>query len=130
SLAAATTVMPDFYAMSAAIKESPSFEALRTLFARRIAVLDGAMGSMVQTYNLSEADFRGARFADYSHDLKGNNDLLCITKPEVIEEIHRRYFEAGADIVETNSFSATSIGMADYHLEGIVTELNHAAVGC
>lgn len=122
--------MPNFYAMSAAIKESPSFEALRTLFARRIAVLDGAMGSMVQTYNLSEADFRGARFADYPHDLKGNNDLLCITKPEVIEEIHRRYFEAGADIVETNSFSATSIGMADYHLEGIVTELNHAAVGC
>ncbi|HTJ79192.1 MAG TPA: homocysteine S-methyltransferase family protein [Rariglobus sp.] len=116
--------------MTAAPQESESFAALRELFAKRIAVLDGAMGSMVQTYNLSEADFRGARFKDFPHDLKGNNDLLCITKPEVIEEIHAAYFAAGADIVETNSFSATTIGMADYHLESIVTELNHAAVGC
>jgi len=120
----------NFHPMSAAIPESSSFAALRELFAKRIAVLDGAMGSMVQTYNLSEADFRGERFKDYPHDLKGNNDLLCITKPSVIEEIHRLYFEAGADIVETNTFSATTIGMADYHLESIVTELNHAAVGC
>jgi 5-methyltetrahydrofolate--homocysteine methyltransferase len=116
--------------MPAVIKESPSFAALRELFANRIVVLDGAMGSMVQTYNLTEADFRGERFKDFPHDLKGNNDLLCLTKPEVIEEIHRLYFEAGADIVETNSFSATTIGMADYHLESIVTELNHAAVAC
>jgi 5-methyltetrahydrofolate--homocysteine methyltransferase len=110
--------------------ESASFAALRDLFAKRIAVLDGAMGSMVQTYNLTEADFRGTQFADYPHDLKGNNDLLCLTKPSVIEEIHAAYFAAGADIVETNSFSATTIGMADYHLESIVTELNHAAVAC
>jgi 5-methyltetrahydrofolate--homocysteine methyltransferase len=112
------------------LAEHPSFAALRELFSRRIAVLDGAMGSMVQTYGLSEADFRGERFANFPHDLKGNNDLLCITKPSVIEEIHAAYFAAGADIVETNSFSATTIGMADYHLEHIVTELNHAAVAC
>ena len=110
--------------------ESPSYAALRQLFAERIAVLDGAMGSMVQTYPLTEVDFRSARFADFPHDLKGNNDLLCLTKPEVIEEIHAAYFAAGADIVETNTFSATTIGQADYHLESIVTELNHAAVGC
>ncbi len=112
------------------LSEHPSFAALRELFAQRIVVLDGAMGSMVQTYGLSEADFRGERFRDFPHDLKGNNDLLCLTKPAVIEEIHAAYFAAGADIVETNSFSATSIGMADYHLESIVTELNHAAVAC
>lgn len=88
------------------------------------------MGSMVQSYKLEEADFRGERFADFPHDLKGNNDLLCLTKPSVIEEIHADYFAAGADIVETNTFSATTIGMADYHLESIVTELNHAAVAC
>ena len=115
---------------AATLPESTSFAALRELFARRIAVLDGAMGSMVQTYNLTEADFRGTQFADFPHDLKGNNDLLCLTKPSVIEEIHAAYFAAGADIVETNSFSATTIGMADYHLESIVTELNHAAVAC
>ncbi|MBC8010430.1 MAG: homocysteine S-methyltransferase family protein, partial [Burkholderiales bacterium] len=117
-------------AASAPLVEHPSYAALRDLFARRIAVLDGAMGSMVQTYGLTEADFRGERFKDFPHDLKGNNDLLCITKPSVIEEIHAAYFAAGADIVETNSFSATTIGMADYHLESIVTELNHAAVAC
>ncbi|AKC81781.1 5-methyltetrahydrofolate--homocysteine methyltransferase [Verrucomicrobia bacterium IMCC26134] len=117
-------------AHSFALTEHPSFAALRELFARRIAVLDGAMGSMVQTYGLTEADFRGTQFKDFPHDLKGNNDLLCITKPSVIEEIHAAYFAAGADIVETNSFSATTIGMADYHLEHIVTELNHAAVAC
>lgn len=116
--------------VSPALAEHPSFTALRDLFAQRIAVLDGAMGSMVQTYDLTEADFRGERFRDFPHDLKGNNDLLCLTKPQVIDEIHAAYFAAGADIVETNSFSATTIGMADYHLEAIVTELNHAAVAC
>ncbi len=115
---------------AAPLAEHPSFAALRELFAKRIVVLDGAMGSMVQTYGLAEADFRGERFRDFPHDLKGNNDLLCLTKPSVIEEIHAAYFAAGADIVETNSFSATTIGMADYHLEDIVTELNHAAVAC
>jgi 5-methyltetrahydrofolate--homocysteine methyltransferase len=107
--------------------EHPSFAALRTLFAERIAILDGAMGSMVQTYSLNEEDFRGERFRDFPHDLKGNNDLLSLTKPAVIEEIHAAYFAAGADIVETNTFSATTIGMADYHLESIVTELNTRA---
>jgi 5-methyltetrahydrofolate--homocysteine methyltransferase len=86
------------------------------------------MGSMVQTYGLSEADFRGTRFQNYPHDLQGNNDLLSLTKPEVIEEIHGQYFAAGADMVETNTFSSTSIGQADYKLESIVTDLNIAAV--
>jgi 5-methyltetrahydrofolate--homocysteine methyltransferase len=113
--------------MNASISESRSFAELRALFAKRIAVLDGAMGSMVQTYNLQEADFRGERFKKHPHDLKGNNDLLCLTKPSVIEEIHRAYFEAGADIVETNTFNSTAISQADYHLEPIVTELNLAA---
>ncbi len=117
-------------AMSSTPVEAPSFAALRRLFAERIAVLDGAMGSMVQTYNLTEQDFRSQRFADFPHDLKGNNDLLCLTKPDLVEDIHRQYFEAGADIVETNTFSSTSIGQADYRLEAIVTELNHAAVQC
>lgn len=104
--------------------------AFRALFASRIAVLDGAMGSMIQTYKLEEKDFRGTQFANYPHDLKGNNDLLCLTRPDVIEGIHADYFKAGADIVETNTFSSTSIGQADYKLEHIVTELNHAAVAC
>ena len=90
-----------------------SSAAFRRLFADRIAVLDGAMGSMIQTYQLEESDFRGQRFSSHSHDLKGNNDLLSLTKPELIEEIHRQYFAAGADIVETNTFSSTSIAQAD-----------------
>ncbi|MEO7414758.1 MAG: homocysteine S-methyltransferase family protein [Opitutaceae bacterium] len=105
-----------------------STEALNKLFASRIAVLDGAMGSMIQTYSLEEADFRGEQFKSHAHDLKGNNDLLCLTKPSVVEEIHAQYFAAGADMVETNTFSSTSIGQADYKLEHIVTELNLAAV--
>ena len=107
-----------------------SSAAFRRLFADRIAVLDGAMGSMIQTYQLEESDFRGQRFSSHSHDLKGNNDLLSLTKPELIEEIHRQYFAAGADIVETNTFSSTSIAQADYQLQSLVTELNGAAVAC
>jgi len=103
-------------------------DALTALLSERIAVLDGAMGSMVQTYKLDEADFRGDRFVDHPHDLKGNNDLLCLTRPEIIQEIHSQYFEAGADMVETNTFSSTSIGQADYGLQSVVTELNLAAV--
>jgi len=91
-------------------------------------MLDGAMGSMIQTYKLEEADFRGTRFAAHPHDLKGNNDLLCLTKPEVIEEIHTQYFEAGADMVETNTFNSTAISQSDYKLEAQVRELNLAAV--
>ena len=90
----------------------------------RILVLDGAMGTMLQRYNFSEEDFRGERFKDFPYSLKGNNDLLSITQPQAIKDIHAQYFEAGADIVETNTFSSTTIGMADYHLEDIVYELN------
>ena len=104
------------------------FEAL---FDERIAILDGAMGSMIQTYGLTEADFRGSRFASHPHDLKGNNDLLCLTRPDVIEEIHGRYFAAGADLVETNTFNSTTIAQSDYHLTpDIVVEINTAAVAC
>lgn len=91
----------------------------------RILVLDGAMGTMLQRYNFSEEDFRGQRFAAFPHSLKGNNDLLSLTQPQAIKDVHRQYFEAGADIVETNTFSGTTIGMADYHLEDIVYELNY-----
>jgi len=102
--------------------------ALRDLFEQRIAVLDGAMGSMIQTYKLEESDFRGTRFRDHPHDLKGNNDLLNLTRPDVIEEIHAAYFAAGADMVETNTFSSTVIAQADYQLESAVRDLNLAAV--
>ncbi len=91
---------------------------------KRILVLDGAMGTMLQQYNFSEEDFRGERFKDYPSSLKGNNDLLSITQPEAIATIHAKYFEAGADIVETNTFSGTSIAMADYQMEDLVYELN------
>ena len=86
---------------------------LLALLAQRIFVLDGAMGSMIQAYGLTEADFRGKRFADHPHDLKGNNDLLCLTRPDVIGAIHRAYLEAGADVIETNTFSCTAIAQAD-----------------
>ncbi len=105
-------------------------DAFCQLFTQRIAVLDGAMGSMIQTYQLEEADFRGTRFKDHKHDLKGNNDLLALTRPDVIEKIHSDYFAAGADIVETNTFSSTSIAMADYHCEPLVRDINLAAVAC
>jgi len=91
---------------------------------KRILVLDGAMGTMLQRYNFSEEDFRGERFKDFPSSLKGNNDLLSITQPTAIKEVHSAYFEAGADIVETNTFSGTTIGMSDYHLEDLVYELN------
>ncbi len=91
---------------------------------KRILILDGAMGTMLQRYNFSEEDFRSERFANFPHSLKGNNDLLSLTQPQAIAAIHAQYFEAGADIVETNTFSGTTIGMADYHLEDLVYELN------
>ncbi|MFT3713468.1 MAG: homocysteine S-methyltransferase family protein [Archangium sp.] len=101
------------------------------LFRERIVVIDGAMGSLIQTYKLEEKDFRGTRFTAHPKDLKGNNDLLCLTRPDVIEEIHRRYLEAGADVVETNTFSSTSIAQADYDLSPeLISELNIAAVQC
>lgn len=91
---------------------------------KRILVLDGAMGTMLQRYKFSEEDYRGTRFKEFPHSLKGNNDLMSLTQPQAIAEVHRKYFEAGADIVETNTFSSTSIGMADYHMEDLVYELN------
>ncbi len=102
-------------------------DTLTDLLTRRILVLDGAMGTMIQRRELSEADFRGARFADHSHDLRGDNDLLVLTRPDVILDIHGEYLEAGSDIIETNTFNGTSVSQADYGLESIVYELNRAA---
>ena len=98
------------------------------LVSRRILILDGAMGTMIQQYNLKEEDFRGERFAHIPGQLKGTNDLLCLTRPDVIQDIHRKYLEAGADIIETNTFSSTTVSMADYHVEQYVREINLAAV--
>ena len=101
--------------------------ALPALLAQRIVVLDGAMGTMIQRHRLGEEDFRGTRFADHPRDLKGNNDLLPVTRPDVVLDIHRAYLRAGADIVETNTFGATSIAQADYGLADVARELNVAA---
>lgn len=102
-------------------------QAAERAMERRILVLDGAMGSMLQGYPLQEAEFRGARFAGHNRSLKGDNDLLCLTRPDIVSEIHSAYLEAGADIIETNTFNATSISQADYGLEPLVRELNIAA---
>lgn len=102
-------------------------EQLRRQLAQRILVLDGGMGTMIQSYRLEESDFRGERFADWQSDLKGNNDLLVLTKPEVITAIHYGYLEAGADILETNTFNSTPIAMADYHMESLSAEINYQA---
>lgn len=97
---------------------------MRQQIKERILVLDGAMGTMIQQYNLTESDFRGERFREIQGQLKGNNDLLCLTRPDVIEEIHRHYLEAGADIIETNTFNATRVSMADYHMQDYCREIN------
>jgi|TARA_R100000541_G_scaffold38269_4_gene46119 5-methyltetrahydrofolate--homocysteine methyltransferase len=97
---------------------------ITTQLEQRILILDGAMGTMIQRYDLNEDDFRGKRFTESKKDLKGNNDLLSLTRPEIILEIHEKYLEAGADIIETNTFSGTSIAQADYGLEEVVYELN------
>ena len=93
----------------------------------RILIIDGAMGTMIQRHKLEEKDYRGQRFADWPSDLKGNNDLLCLTQPDIIEGIHRQYLDAGADIIETNTFNAQVISMADYHMEALAFEINVAA---
>ena len=103
-------------------------KSLYDVIKERILVLDGAMGTMIQTYNLKEEDFRGERFKNYSSPLKGNNDLLSITQPQIISEIHKKYLESGADILETNTFSSNSISMADYNMEDLVYELNFESV--
>ncbi len=98
---------------------------IKNILQERILVLDGAMGTMLQRYKFQEEDFRGERFKDWEHPLQGNNDLLSLTQPEAIAEVHRKYFAAGADIVETNTFSGTTIAMADYYMEELVYELNY-----
>ncbi|HEX5169451.1 MAG TPA: homocysteine S-methyltransferase family protein [Cyclobacteriaceae bacterium] len=97
---------------------------IQDILKERIMVLDGAMGTMIQRHKLGEEDFRGERFKNHPYPLKGNNDLLSLTRPEIIRDIHRQYFEAGADIVETNTFSGTTIAQADYHLEDAVYDIN------
>ena len=106
------------------LKEERKMSKIQEEIKNRILVLDGAMGTMLQRYKFEEEDFRGERFKDFAHPLKGNNDLLSLTQPEAVKEVHRLYFKAGADIVETNTFSGTTIGMADYHMEDLVYELN------
>ncbi|WP_281259803.1 homocysteine S-methyltransferase family protein [Bowmanella denitrificans] len=102
------------------MKLKPIEEALKS----RILILDGAMGTMIQQHKLEEADYRGQRFADWHMDIKGNNDLLVLTQPEIISDIHEQYLAAGADILETNTFNATSIAMADYDMQALVYEIN------
>jgi 5-methyltetrahydrofolate--homocysteine methyltransferase len=97
---------------------------------KRILIIDGAMGTMIQRYKLSEKDYRGERFANWHTDVKGNNDLLSITQPQIITEIHKQYLDAGADIIETNTFNSTAISMADYDMQPLAYELNVAAVKC
>ncbi|APA63589.1 homocysteine S-methyltransferase family protein [Maribacter sp. 1_2014MBL_MicDiv] len=98
---------------------------IKEILKDRILILDGAMGTMLQRYKFTEEDFRGERFKDWEHPLQGNNDLLSLTQPDAIADVHRQYFDAGADIVETNTFSGTTIAMADYFMEDLVYELNY-----
>ena len=102
------------------------YEALE----KRILVIDGAMGTMIQRYKLNESDYRGKRFKDWPKDLKGLNDLLNLTKPKVIEEIHRQYLDAGADIIETNTFNAQSISLSDYGMEKFAYDIAKAGAEC
>ncbi|MEA3211640.1 MAG: 5-methyltetrahydrofolate--homocysteine methyltransferase [Chthoniobacter sp.] len=109
----------------------PALHPLEELLRERIVIIDGAMGTTIQEYRLSEAQFRGERFKDWTgKDLKGNNELLNLTQPQIVEEIHRRYFEAGADIVETNTFNGQFISLADYGMEALAYELSHAGAQC
>ncbi|MBK7124241.1 MAG: homocysteine S-methyltransferase family protein [Chitinophagaceae bacterium] len=105
-------------------------KTLQDCLKERILIIDGAMGTMIQRYKLEEKDYRGSRFADWHTDVKGNNDLLSITQPQIIEEIHKQYLEAGADIIETNTFSSTSIAQADYDMQSLAYELNVASATC
>src|SRR5688500_7934997 len=110
---------------------SESIHPLEALLRERIAIIDGAMGTTIQQYKLTEEQFRGERFRDWKgKDLKGNNELLNLTQPQIIEEVHRRYFEAGADIVETNTFNGQFISLADYGMESLAYELARAGAEC
>ncbi|MBK7764138.1 MAG: homocysteine S-methyltransferase family protein [Bacteroidetes bacterium] len=104
--------------------------ALQDLLQQQIVIIDGAMGTMIQRYTLQESDFRGERFAQWPCDVKGNNDLLSITRPDIIQEIHLQYLEAGSNIIETNTFSAQRISMADYQMQELSYELNFASAQC
>ena len=105
-------------------REKASAQPLRDALKERVLVLDGAMGTMIQRHELSEADFRGERFKHHPSPLQGANDILTLTQPQIIEEIHREYFAAGADIVETNTFSSTTVGMAEYGVDDAIYKLN------
>ena len=113
--------MPDTLAQPAVAAQ------LEALLKKRILILDGAMGTMIQRYKLGEAEYRGTRFAAFGHDVKGNNELLVLTRPQVIREIHEQFLAAGADIIETNTFGATRVAQSDYHMESLVAEINIAA---
>lgn len=106
---------------------STTLATLKQLLTQRILIIDGAMGTMIQRHKFEEMDYRGERFMDWAHDLKGNNDLLVLTQPQVIQNIHEAYLDAGADIIETNSFNATRVSMSDYHMEDLVPEINYEA---
>src|SRR5919205_2523523 len=97
---------------------------------KRILIIDGAMGTMIQRHKLEEKDYRGERFKDWHKDVKGNNDLLNITRPQIIEDIHRQYLEAGADIIETNTFNSQAVSLADYGMESLAYELSKAGAEC
>lgn len=105
-------------------------KTLQDCLKERILIIDGAMGTMIQRYKLEEKDYRGEKFKDWHTDVKGNNDLLSITQPQIIEEIHKQYLEAGADIIETNTFSSTSIAQADYDMQSLAYDLNVASAKC
>src|SRR5690606_40727978 len=111
-------------AMTSAAHRTTRIEALHAAARERILVLDGATGTMIQRHRLEEADFRGERFSDWPSPLAGNNDLLCLTRPDVVTDIHLAYLEAGADIIETNTFNSTALSQADYGMEALVPELN------
>ena len=113
--------------MGSVENNQPAEQRLRAALGERILVLDGAMGTMIQTYGLSENDFRTEQLRDHSRELKGNNALLSLRRPDLVGDIHRAFLEAGADIIETNTFSSTSIAQADYGLESLARELNIAA---
>src|SRR6059058_4050786 len=102
-------------------------KTIKDILGERILIIDGAMGTMIQRYKLTEADYRGDRFKDWPSDLKGNNDLLCLTQPQIIKEIHKNYLKAGADIIETNTFNAQAVSLADYHMQEFAYEINLAA---
>lgn len=105
-------------------------KSIRDLLNERILIIDGAMGTMIQRHKLTEADYRGERFKDWPSDLKGNNDLLCLTQPGIIKGIHKEYLEAGADIIETNTFNAQRVSLADYNMESLAYEINFEAAKC